>query len=108
MTPLKLQPRHLSLLLDVLNRTVPGAEVWAYGSRVTGGAHDGSDLDLVIRHPARLDEPQKNLARLRDAFTECNLPMLVEVLDWARIPETFRREIQKNHLPLIANDAAAE
>jgi hypothetical protein len=24
----------------------------AYGSRVTGGAHDGSDLDLVLRNPA--------------------------------------------------------
>ncbi len=26
-------------------------EVWAYGSRVNGKAHQGSDLDLVIRTP---------------------------------------------------------
>ncbi|WP_394370317.1 nucleotidyltransferase domain-containing protein [Pedobacter segetis] len=26
-------------------------QVWAYGSRVNGDAHVGSDLDLVIRTP---------------------------------------------------------
>lgn len=33
----------------LLGQHVPQAEVWAYGSRVNGGAHEGSDLDLVLR-----------------------------------------------------------
>jgi hypothetical protein len=37
------QPEHLALLLDILNRHAPQAEVWAYGSRVNGTGHDGSD-----------------------------------------------------------------
>ena len=47
-----LEPRHLALLQGLLRRHVPGAEVWAYGSRVSGGAHETSDLDLVLRDPA--------------------------------------------------------
>ena len=28
------------MLLEILERHIPGAKVWAYGSRVTGGAHE--------------------------------------------------------------------
>jgi predicted nucleotidyltransferase len=48
---LLLSDRHLHTLQALLAQHAPGAEVWAYGSRVTGGAHEGSDLDLVLRHP---------------------------------------------------------
>jgi DNA polymerase sigma len=109
MPTLDLQPRHLRVLLDLLRQYTPEAEVWAYGSRVNQTAHETSDLDLVIRHPRRLDLPLKNLHRLREALSESNLPILVEVLDWARIPENFRREIQRQ--PVVAlpcGHAAAE
>ena len=102
MPKLDLKPDHLRLLLNVLERYAPKAEVWAYGSRVHGGAHDGSDLDLVARNPANLDKPQKQLGLLRAALSESHLPMLVEVLDWARIPESFRREIERQHVIVCA------
>src|ERR1700733_6138168 len=107
MPKLNLQPQHLPVLLDVLKTHVPEAEVWAYGSRVNGGSHDGSDLDLVVRNPAGLDQPQKRLGALREALSESNLPMLVEVLDWARIPENFRQEIERQHVIVRAVPAAA-
>ena len=98
MPKLDLKPEHLSLLLDVLKQHAPEAEVWAYGSRVNGGGHEGSDLDLVVRNPGGLDQPQKRLYVLRDALGESNLPMLVDVLDWARLPEDFRCEIERQHV----------
>ena len=102
MPKLNLQPQHLRLLLDVLDKHAPEAEVWAYGSRVNGGGHDGSDLDLVVRNPKALDLPQKQLGLLREALRESNLPMLVDVLDWARISQDFRREIERQHVMLRA------
>ena len=69
--------------------------MWAYGSRVNGTAYEGSDLDLFVRNPAGLDIPSLDLAALRQAFAESNLPILVDVLDWARIPESFRLEISR-------------
>jgi uncharacterized protein len=107
MLKLNLSPKHLHLLLDVLERHAPEAEVWAYGSRVNGDAHDGSDLDLVVRHPDGLDQPQKQMAALRGALSESNLPMLVDVLDWARIPEDFRREIERSHVTVRAVPAGS-
>jgi uncharacterized protein len=102
MLKLNLQPDHLRLLLDILKAHAPEAEVWAYGSRVNGNGHEGSDLDLVVRSPANLDQPQKKLSLLRDALSESNLPILVDVLDWARLPEDFRREIERQHVVVCA------
>jgi len=101
-----LKPEHVRLLLDILGRQVPEAEVWAYGSRVNGGGHGGSDLDLVLRRPDDLNQPQKPMAALRDTLSESNLPMLVDVLDWARLPEEFRREIEKRHVILQSASTA--
>jgi uncharacterized protein len=107
MTTLDLQPGYLRMLLDLLARHTPEAEVWAYGSRVTGDAHESSDLDLVIRNPGQLSQAQKNIPRLREALIESNLPILVEVLDWARIPESFRREIERQHVVIATPELLA-
>lgn len=106
------RPNHLSLLKDLLRTHTPEAEVWAYGSRVNGDGHDGSDLDLVVRNPIDLEPPHKELGALRGALSESNLPMLVDVLDWARIPEHFRRVIEKHHViihaAVVAENASAK
>ena len=102
MPTLDLPPAYLQMLLPIVRAHAPDAEVWAYGSRVGGQGHEGSDLDLVVRNPERLDMPQKHLHHLRDALNESNLPFLVEVLDWARIPEEFRREIEHRHVAVFS------
>jgi predicted nucleotidyltransferase len=100
MSQLDLPQRYLPELLALLQAHVPAAEVRAYGSRVNGGAHDTSDLDLVLRDPRDPLRPQANLSRLREALSASNLPILVDVLDWARIPDAFREEIERAHVVL--------
>lgn len=95
MAMLDLRPEWLETVRRLLALHLPDAEVWAYGSRLNGAAHEGSDLDLVVRNPADLNKPFQKLAGLREALAESDLPILVDVLDWARIPESFRREISR-------------
>ncbi len=92
------KPEHLARLKALLRRYAPKAEVWAYGSRVSGGGHDSSDFDIVLRSPGDLSTPQENLSELRDILSESDIPFLVDVLDWARIPESFRLEISKEYM----------
>ena len=49
MNNLFIKPEHLKLLKDIFNKYCPEAEIWAYGSRLNGNAHEGSDLDLIIK-----------------------------------------------------------
>ena len=45
---LALPLRYRKQLKALLDEHVPGVEVWAYGSRVNGESHEGSDLDLAL------------------------------------------------------------
>ena len=46
---LSLKDEYLQELKDIFNRYCPKAEIWAYGSRLTGDCHSGSDLDLTVK-----------------------------------------------------------
>ncbi len=98
---LRLSPRHRSILKALLRNHLPDTEVWAYGSRVNGRGHDGSDLDLVLRGPACEEIPLERLMDFEDAVRESTIPFLVEARDWARLPERFRREIEREHVVLV-------
>lgn len=95
---LELRPAWLARVCELIALHAPESEVWAYGSRVTGGAHDTSDLDLVVRNPRNLEEPTPAASELREALRESDLPILTEVHDWARLPESFRAEIARGYV----------
>ncbi len=104
---LDLMPGQLAELRQLLARHVPEAEVWAYGSRVNGGAHEGSDLDLVLRNPQDLAQPVAGRAALVEALQDSALPILVEVHDWARLPASFHAGIARRHRLVQAGAAGA-
>ena len=92
---LNMEMGDLQLLQGLLAVHVPHKTVWAYGSRVTGTSHAGSDLDLVVIDPAG---KQTNLISLRTAVNHSLLPISVDILDWALIPASFRESIQKAYV----------
>ena len=95
---LDLPQKYLDQVQALLRAHVPHIEVWAYGSRVTGGSHAASDLDLVLRNPKNSLEEIGTLDDLKEAFSESKLPIRVDIMDWARIPESFHREIERAHV----------
>lgn len=96
-----LPKQYLEQVMALLRAHAPQAEVWAYGSRVSGG-HAASDLDLVLRNPANHDAETLGLFDLKEAFIESDLPIRVDIMDWARIPESFHREIERAHVVIQA------
>ena len=89
----RIDPRHRRILEALLRQHLPGIEVWAYGSRVNGRGHNGSDLDLVLRAPDLKNLPAGQLLDFKDAIRESTIPFLVGALDWACLPERVHREI---------------
>ncbi len=99
---LTLPDRYLQIVQDVLSAHIPDAEVWAYGSRVNGDCFEASDLDLVVRQPDDLRRRQSNLYEVKEAFTESNLPIIVQLVDWASIPAEFHTEIAAKYVVIQA------
>ena len=98
---LLLLPRHRRILSALLREHLPDIEVWAYGSRVNGRGHEGSDLDLALRGPGLREIPLDGLLDFEKAVRESNIPFLVEARDWARLPERFRREIEEGYVVVV-------
>ena len=99
---LHLKPKHRRMLEEILCEHVPDVEVWAYGSRVSGQSHGGSDLDLVLRGPDLEEIPIGQLVALEEVLRLSTIPFLVEARDWARLPESFQREIERDYCLLIS------
>ncbi len=94
---LALPLRYRDQLESLLREHVPGIEVWAYGSRVNGESHDGSDLDLALRGPD-LEPLDGGFYDLLEAIEKSNVPILVQAHDWATLPESFHREIERDYV----------
>lgn len=87
-------------VLELLRQHLPGVSAWAYGSRVNGSAHEASDLDLALR-PSNLEPiSASSLSQFQEALSQSNIPILVDVHDWSRLPKSFHAEIAKHHVVL--------
>lgn len=87
------------MVCEALDRVVPDAEVWVFGSRATGRARPFSDLDLLVTRPRRLSWAQR--AALRDAFEASELPFLVDVVDADGLASSTAARVSAERLPLI-------
>ena len=98
---LRLPTRYRRILSALLREHLPDVEVWAYGSRVNGRGHEGSDLDLVLRGPGLDKIPLERLMDFEDAVRESTIPILVDARDWARLPSRFQREIKRKYVVFL-------
>ena len=87
-----LSPHHLETVKRILAEHLPDCEVRAFGSRATWTAWEYSDLDLAVVSPEPLD--RRTSANLREAFAESDLPIRVDVVDWASLTDGFRQAIE--------------
>ena len=86
------------IVLELIERHLPDTDVWVYGSRAQWTSQPESDLDLVV-----FSGPDQSgqVADLREAFEESELPFRVDVLVWNDMPGSFQTQVGKEHLPLL-------
>jgi predicted nucleotidyltransferase len=102
-TNLLLREKDKERLIHIFSQIDYPFEIWAYGSRVNGDAHSGSDLDLVIRGEAQQPIPSELVREIAEEIEDSNIPILVELRDWNRIPEYFHKNILANYSVLYSN-----
>ena len=100
--PIQINPQDWSDVTRILQEQVPALEVWAFGSRARHSAKPYSDLDLALITLVPLS--LEKLADITEAFDTSDLPIRVDVVDWAATNETFRKIITQDkvvvqHLP---------
>ncbi len=87
-----LDKKSLNLVRIILKKHLPNTEVKAFGSRVTGKAKPYSDLDLVVMGNQAL--PIEKLNEIKFEFSNSDLPILIDIIDWHAISDSFREKIK--------------
>jgi len=87
--------KYLNTLKKIIREQMPDAEIWAFGSRINKKNHENSDLDLII-HQNNIDSDA--FIQFKESIIDSNIPILIDVLDWSSIPDSFKDNIQKNHI----------
>jgi predicted nucleotidyltransferase len=98
-----LKSNYIQMLRNIFSELTIPVEIWAYGSRVNGTAHEGSDLDLVMVTPLREKVPLDIVMELNEKIRDSNIPVLIELFDWARLPESFHHNIEACHEVLFTS-----
>lgn len=95
-----LPQQHLNMVKSILNKHLPKVPVWVFGSRIKGTAKPYSDLDLAIVGQNKIPLPL--YFKILDDFEESLLPIRVDVIDWHRIDDSFKKIIENQHV--VIND----
>lgn len=91
-----LETEQLETVQRILSLHFEGLEVWAYGPRLTGvDLTPETELDLVViaERPLSFEA----MTAVEKAFAESGLSFRVDVMDWAKLPETMQKQIKKEH-----------
>ncbi len=75
-----------------------GAEVFIFGSRVTGNHHPYSDVDLLFRSEKEL--PSGFIAQLLESAEESSFPFKIDLVDEKNIAISYRDSVSKQKQPL--------
>ena len=86
----------LEIITNLLQKYIPHAEIWAFGSRVNGNAKRYSDLDLAIIDSQSIDIHL--IIALKEALSESKLDIKVDLLEWSKLNESFQKIILKNYI----------
>ena len=84
---------------QVVRRHLPDANyrVFLFGSRAAGSARPRSDIDIGIEGPAPV--ARVTLAAIIDELEEAPTLYTIDVVDFRRLPERFRR-VASQRVPL--------
>ncbi|MBS9782974.1 MAG: nucleotidyltransferase domain-containing protein [Pasteurella sp.] len=99
---MKIQDKYKQAIIEIARNTITEpCEILAFGSRVNGDSHDGSDLDLVIISKRQNPIDYDMFLNFKNSLQESNVPILVQVMDWYAIPESFRQNIARKNERLV-------
>lgn len=91
-----MQHDHLNSLKAVFVRYIPADEylVFLFGSRAAHNNHDRSDIDVGVWGKKPL--PALTRAMLEEEIGESRIPFRVDIVDFSRVAEQFKKEALQN------------
>lgn len=100
---INLKSKDLDTLQTIFRDYCPDAEIWAYGSRVNGDSHSGSDLDLTVKS---FNDSKKRIYELKELLSESNITFLIDINSFDLLPYSFQEEIKRSYVVIFPDSKA--
>ena len=71
-------------------------DVFFFGSRVEGKGDERSDIDVGIEGKEPI--PPHIIQKIKDEIEELPILYLIDIVDWKKVPEEFRRTAKKEYI----------
>ena len=101
--PIDITEEQRKTILSLLKRHLPNTTTWVYGSRVRWTSRPKSDLDMVVFATPAQD---RQVAGLREAFEDSDLPFRVDLFVWEAVPESHRSQIEADYAVLAREESS--
>ena len=98
-----LEPDQLEIIQRILKVHFEGLAVYAYGPRVSG-VQLTPDVELNITVVSDKPISVEKMIAVEKAFSEKGLPFQVDIVDWAKLPESMQKKIKKEHIVIQDGD----
>ncbi len=92
---INIEKNELETVKSILRKYFPKCEIRVFGSRITENYKKYSDLDIAVVGGEKLDI--KLLNRAIEAFEYSELPFRIDVMDYNRLEESFKRSIDRGY-----------
>lgn len=85
--------KYRSILVSIILKHVPKCTIYLFGSRATGKAGLGSDIDLAIDAGRPLQ--RNHIGNIYEEIEESTIPYFVDVVDMHAISDEMKKDIEK-------------
>lgn len=92
---MNIKQEYIDYIVSIAAPFMQGYNLYAYGSRVNGNSHEGSDLDLVIICKTCESKNFENLDKLNAIIEDSDLPILVDISDYSTFSTSFKNNIKQ-------------
>ena len=94
-----LEKRHLDFILQVLQKNIPHAKFYIFGSRAKGNYKEYSDIDIAVKLGKETLSADV-LGKILIEFSDSTLPYEVDIVDLNAIDDKFKNLIKDSLIEL--------
>lgn len=81
-------------LIAIINKHLPDAKIYLFGSRARGTHNLGSDIDIAVDIGVPIN--WSALGALKEDIVESNIPLFVDIVDINNVSEDMKKQIKKD------------
>lgn len=90
-------PTDKKKLLSIINKYLPNAKIYLFGSRAKGTSNPGSDIDIALDNRVPID--WSILGSIKEEIADSNILLFVDIIDMNDVTDELLKQIIRDGIP---------